>query len=126
MSARNIVMLCALIVGGVVVLPGVSHAQVNLSINIGEAPPPPRVEVMPAPRRGYVWAPGYWRWEGRGHVWMNGHWERARPGQHWVAERWAQAGARWRFEPGHWEHEHKMERGHERKQEREHERQRDH
>lgn len=26
------------------------------------APPPPRVEVMPAPRNGYVWDQGRWRW----------------------------------------------------------------
>ena len=115
MSARNVVILCALIAGGVVALPAVSHAQVSLSVNIGVPPPPPRVEAVPPPRSGYVWAPGYWRWEGRRHVWMDGHWERARPGHYWVAERWVQEGRHWRLEPGHWERNgREMERRHER------------
>ena len=116
MSARNVVIMGALIAGGVVALPAVSHAQVSLSVNIGVPPPPPRVEVVPPPRVGYVWAPGYWRWEGRRHVWVGGRWVRARPGEIWVAERWVQEGRHWHMEPGHWEKErrHERERGYER------------
>ena len=47
-------------------------AEVDLSVTIGTPPPPPRYEVIPAPRAGYVWAPGYWRWEGHRHAWMPG------------------------------------------------------
>jgi hypothetical protein len=114
MSARNVVILCTLIAGGMVALPSISHAQVRLSVNIGVPPPPPRVEVVPPPRSGYIWAPGYWRWEGRRHVWMDGHWQMERPGHYWVAERWVQEGRHWRMEPGHWERGHEREWAHER------------
>jgi len=36
--------------------------NVGISLDIGVAPPPLQVEVMPAPQPGYVWAPGYWEW----------------------------------------------------------------
>ena len=36
-------------------------AQVDLSLNIGVPPPAPIYEAVPAPRVGYVWAPGFWR-----------------------------------------------------------------
>ncbi|WP_338034310.1 hypothetical protein [Komagataeibacter melaceti] len=39
-------------------------------------PPPPRYEVVPRPRRGYVWAPGRWVWYQRGYVWRRGGWRR--------------------------------------------------
>src|SRR4029450_11502978 len=35
-----------------------ANAQVN--ITFGSPPPPPRYEVVPAPRAGYVWAPGHY------------------------------------------------------------------
>ena len=31
-------------------------------IDVRVAPPPPRHEMVPAARPGYVWAPGYWDW----------------------------------------------------------------
>jgi hypothetical protein len=40
--------------------PAIATAQVGVSVVIGNAPPPPRFESVPAPRRGYIWAPGYW------------------------------------------------------------------
>ncbi|HEX7932705.1 MAG TPA: YXWGXW repeat-containing protein, partial [Paraburkholderia sp.] len=48
------------------------------------APPPPRVEVVPAPRPGYVWDQGGWRWRRGQYVWVPGHWQVVRPGYHWV------------------------------------------
>jgi hypothetical protein len=72
-------------------------------LEIEIAPPEPRVVVEPPPRRGYVWARGYWRWEGRRHVWEEGHWEAERPGHHWVHSRWVPAGRHYRFEEGHWD-----------------------
>jgi hypothetical protein len=82
MSLRKI--LLSLLVAGSITAPAVSQARVDVDINI--APPPPRVEVIPPPRGGYVWAPGYWRWEGHRHVWVPGHWARVRVGYHWVPE----------------------------------------
>jgi hypothetical protein len=74
-------------------------------IDIQVAPPAPRVVEAPAPRPGYAWAPGYWRWDGHQHVWVDGRWLRERPHQHWVAEHWDEHGGRYHFEPGHWVHD---------------------
>ncbi len=71
-------------------------------VDIRVGPPPPRTEVVPAPRAGYVWAPGYWDWRGRRHVWVNGHWEHARRGYVYRAPTWVQEGDRWRLNRGAW------------------------
>ena len=73
-------------------------------VDIGVRPPPPRVVVVPEPRRGYVWAPGYWRWDGRAHVWVDGQWLRERHGWYWEPAHWEERRGLWHFEPGHWEH----------------------
>ena len=75
-------------------------------IDVRVAPPPPRYEVVPAARPGYVWAPGYWDWTGRRHVWVNGHWERARHGYVYHEPRWVQDGDRWRLHRGAWDRDH--------------------
>jgi WXXGXW repeat (2 copies) len=72
-------------------------------VDIGVRPPPPRVVVVPAARAGHVWAPGYWRWNGRRHVWVEGHWMRERRGWHWVPAHWEERRGRFYFEQGHWE-----------------------
>ena len=65
-------------------------------------PPPPRVEVVPAPRAGYVWDGGHWRWDHGRYVWMAGHWRPVRVGHHWVPGHWAARGPNWHWIPGHW------------------------
>ena len=72
-------------------------------VDIDVRPPPARVVVVPAPRAGYIWAPGYWRWNGRRHVWVDGRWMRARHGWHWVPAHWEERRGRFHFEEGHWE-----------------------
>jgi hypothetical protein len=72
-------------------------------IEIEIAPPPPRVIEVPPPRHGYVWAPGYWRYEGRHHVWVDGRWMKERRGRHWVADHWEPHDGHYRYERGHWE-----------------------
>ncbi len=79
---------------------GVAPAAVNFDVVL--APPAPRVEVVPAPRPGYVWAPGYWGYDNRHYVWHGGTWQHARPGEHWVAHNWEQHGDRWHLNQGHW------------------------
>jgi hypothetical protein len=76
------------------------HALVEVNVR----PPAPRVVVVPAPRAGYAWAPGYWRWNGRSHLWVDGKWIREQRGKHWVPAHWEE-GRRgyWHFEAGHWE-----------------------
>jgi hypothetical protein len=78
-----------------------ADARGYISLNINTAPPPPRYERVVV-RPGYVWAPGYWRWDGRRHVWVEGYWIRERPGYVWVGPRWEQYGGGWRFSAGYW------------------------
>ena len=77
-------------------------ASARAFVDIEIAPPPVREEIVPAPRHGYVWAQGYWNWNGHRHVWVAGHWVRARRGYHWIAPHWEQRGPRWHYEPGIW------------------------
>ena len=99
MSLRTAILCVALGVSAVAA-PTISNARVFVDINV--APPAARVEVVPAARVGYVWAPGYWNWSGHQHVWVGGHWIRNHRGHVWVPERWDQRGDRWHFERGHW------------------------
>jgi hypothetical protein len=92
-----LVALCAASLGGIAV-PMTASAAVYLSI----APPELRHEVVPAPRRGYVWAPGYWNVRNNRHVWQRGHWERQRAGYHYVQPSWTQRDNRWEFSRGRW------------------------
>lgn len=71
-------------------------------VSVGVRPPAPRVVVVPALRRGYVWAAGYWRWNGHRHVWVDGHWMRARRGWVWAPARWEERQGRWVFVAGAW------------------------
>lgn len=99
MSLKKRVLLGMLAASAALVsLPG--EARVNVDIDI--APPPPRVEVVPAPRVGYVWAPGYWGWRGHRHVWVNGVYVHQKAGYHWAPHRWEQRNGRWHFEEGGW------------------------
>lgn len=78
-----------------------SRSEVRLGVRV--APPAPRVLVVPAERRGYVWAPGYWRQRGNRYTWVDGHYVRARQGEHWVADRYERRGEDWYYVAGHWE-----------------------
>jgi hypothetical protein len=91
--------LCLTVVTAIA--PAVTLSAVVVDVDV--APPAPQVEVVPGPRAGYAWAPGYWDWHGHNHVWVRGHWIRERPGYHWVADRWDQAGPHWHHVAGHWE-----------------------
>lgn len=79
-------------------------AQVNINIGIGTPPPAPIYEAVPAPRPGYVWAPGYWMWDDhyRKHAWKRGHWETARPGYVYEQPRWVRASNGWVMQPERW------------------------
>ena len=70
---------------------------------IAPQPPPERVvEVEPAPRPGYIWARGYWHWNGQRFVPVHGHWETERPGYHYVHPHWESAGDGWHWRAGVW------------------------
>jgi hypothetical protein len=85
---------------GAAVTPVASQARVDFIVDV--APPAQRVEVVPVGRPGYVWGPGYWRWNGYRHVWVGGSWVRERPGWHWVGAHWTPYGAHYHYVPGYW------------------------
>jgi hypothetical protein len=86
----------------------VAQAQVSINIAIGTPPPAPVYEVVPAPRPGFIWAPGYWDWDDHGHkhMWREGHWERDRPGYAYQAPRWVRGAGGWVFVPSRWDERH--------------------
>ena len=102
MIRTRVFVLAAALAAAVTALPAAARDSVGLYVNVG--PPPPRVEYVPASRPGYVWAPGYWNWNGHKHVWVKGHQIRNHHGERWVPERWDQHDGRWRLEHGHWSH----------------------
>lgn len=70
---------------------------------VAPQPPPERfVEVEPAYRPGFVWARGYWRWDGGRYVAVNGHWEPERQGYHYVHAHWERRGDGWHWREGGW------------------------
>ncbi len=79
-----------------------AFARVDVHVEVGVPPPVAVVETVPAPRSGYVYAPGYWAWNGDRHVWIRGRAIAERPGYYWVADRWEPVGGRHRFVPGYW------------------------
>jgi hypothetical protein len=78
-------------------------ASAEAQVIVRVAPPAPRVERMPPPRRGYVWVQGNWDWNGRRYVWHTGRWERARAGHRWREDRWVERNGGWARERGGWD-----------------------
>jgi hypothetical protein len=95
---RKKILVAALALGAISV-PIVSEAR---TVIVEVAPPPARVEVVPAARVGYVWAPGYWNWNGHRHVWVAGRWVGERHGWHWEPHHWEEREGRWHFHEGGW------------------------
>ncbi len=68
------------------------------------APPPLRMEVYDvAPRPGFVWIGGYWRWAGSDYAWTPGRWVRPpRRGAVWAPGYWEHRNDRYRWHEGRW------------------------
>src|SRR5262249_11472275 len=78
--------------------------SLGVNISIGTPPPPPIYEAVPAPRVGYVWAPGYWRWGDGRRVWAPAHGTGAGRGHRGVAAHWVGGPqGHWHHAAGHWE-----------------------
>jgi hypothetical protein len=97
MNAISKAMLITLCLGAGVI------GRVSAGADADVAPPPAREERAPAPRNGYIWAPGYWDWSGRAYSWVPGRYIFERRGAHWVPDRWDQVGSHWQHVNGHWE-----------------------
>lgn len=98
----SLALIAAILVSTSAALPLQAAAQVSINVNIGSEPPPLRYERVPSPRSGYVWAPGYWDWNGHTHVWADGHWVRERPGYVYERAEWYQENGGWHLRKGKW------------------------
>jgi hypothetical protein len=100
-ASQKALLLGFMMAVGTVAVPTLASAAIDIDIDV--APPPVRVETVPPPRVGFVWAPGFWEWRGHEHVWVPGHYVHERRGFHWVPDHWVQVGPHWHHERGHWE-----------------------
>jgi len=69
---------------------------------VAPQPPPQMFVENVAPRPGFIWASGYWRWDGHRYVAARGHWERMRPGYRYVHPHWEQRRDGWHWRAGIW------------------------
>ena len=95
-------LLCAVALAAA--LPMAAHAAVSISVNI--APPPLPVYVQPPiPSEGYLWTPGYWRWDpiAADYFWVPGTWV-APPavGLLWTPGYWGWGGGGYFWHGGYW------------------------
>ncbi|KAF1019369.1 MAG: hypothetical protein GAK30_03153 [Paracidovorax wautersii] len=100
-NPMRVALLTALLLGSAIVLSAcvIAPPRVYEPARVEVAPPAPRVEVVPPPRVGYVWVPGFWAWDApaRRHVWVEGRWEAVRPQAHYVPPHWHADGPFWVF-----------------------------
>ena len=96
----NKLLLAATLASTLGAMPLASYADIGVAIRV--APPAPRVVAVPAPRPGYVWAPGYWDWRYNRHVWHDGYWVRSRPGYVYAHPEWVQRDGHWVLMRGGW------------------------
>jgi hypothetical protein len=88
-----------------------AHAQTRTTTTttttriITVAPPAPRTEVVPAPRAGWIWAPGHYEYNDGQYAWTEGHWMHERSGYEYREPRWVQRGdGSWYLVGNSWEH----------------------
>lgn len=87
-----------------VVVAGMAMSASAADVIIRTGPPRPLVEHrVVAPGRGYVWTPGYHRWDGGAYVWVPGAWVRP-PREHarWIAPRYIHRRDGYVFVEGRW------------------------
>jgi hypothetical protein len=101
-SLRLFIAQAALFAAGACVVATTSASAAEVVIYAPGAPPAVRYEPVPAPRAGYVWDHGHWRYEHGHYVWIEGHWQAERVGYHWVPGHWVEHGPNWRWIEGHW------------------------
>jgi hypothetical protein len=73
------------------------------TVMVQPAPPAPIYEAVPAPREGYIWAPGHYAWDNGRYAWRGGEWVASRPGYAWQAAHWQQrSDGSWYLVGGTW------------------------
>lgn len=79
-------------------------ARVDLFVNV--APPAPVYEPVPAPRVGWVWAPGHWDWRHGHYVWIGGRWMRERHGYVYMPGAWVAQNGHYYWHEPRWNRHH--------------------
>jgi hypothetical protein len=87
---------------GIVVGAGIAQAR-SVEVEINTAPPADRVEVVPAPRPGYVYERGHYAWDGHAYVWTEGRFIEERPGHVYTQPMIEHRGEHFVFRKGHWD-----------------------
>jgi WXXGXW repeat (2 copies) len=92
----------ALLLGASLVAGACAGASGGIYVRTG--PPPVRREVvLVSPGPGYVWVPGYYRYERSAYVWVGGRYERPPRGRtRWVEGHWRENRSGWYYVEGHW------------------------
>lgn len=80
-----------------------AQAAKFVEVEIGIAPPPERVEVVPAPRAGYVYERGHFAWDGQRYVWVEAQFIREREGHVYTPYVLERRGEKFYFRGGHWD-----------------------
>jgi hypothetical protein len=78
----------------------------QISVYIGIAPPPIRVEAPPPPPEpSFVWVTGFWAPQGNHYRWVAGHYMRP-PYENaaWYAPHYEQGARGWHYREGYWGH----------------------
>jgi hypothetical protein len=81
-------------------IPATARTNVDFYVNV--APPVAPYEVIPAPRAGFVWVPGFWDWRHGRYHWVAGHHARHWPGYHYEPVRWVHRGGHY-YRAGGWQ-----------------------
>ncbi len=81
----------------------VGSANAQIVVRIGPPPPHPVEAVPPPPHAGYVWVPGYHRWDGHAYVWVAGAYRRPpHRGAVWVPGEWREERGGHVWHAGYW------------------------
>jgi hypothetical protein len=99
------VLLASALVSTILGVSAPANAHGDARVNF--PPPPLPYELVPSPRHGHVWVPGYWQARahkhGYRHHWVAGYWLPARVGHHYRQPHWIHRGSYWVQQPGYWD-----------------------
>lgn len=93
-------LLTGVLLGSAACATAAPHGRVYLRVG----PPAPIVDTrLISPGPGYVWVPGFYRWDRASYVWVPGTWQRPpRARARWVPARWVHDRRGWYVVEGRW------------------------